>query len=343
MKQRSKVSVIISNRNDTVMLAVTVRSALEALKAIDAPGNVIIADNSDQHIYDLLDSFIPIKYSMEGKVKILRQPFPCLFTARELAASHSDADYILCVDGHVLFGHHMIKDLVSFMDFKVNDPTVAFAHAPISWAHQHESRAKHDRDMTSNELGPWGKAYNSCRTITWKGMPWICRREWFLDKDKGLNGYGALSQHTISWGGGDMHIGVKPWLLGFKNWAVPTSPAIHIGPFPKLDTVKGDKNSTQVSTDPYRYRLWATSGNYPHSIGFLVSCYILGGESMMERNKATIVSRFGRYIDVDKWWDTAKQLGQEEKTWLDERKVMSFEELLKTAPWNAVSSKINER
>jgi hypothetical protein len=331
-----KVSVVIANRNDTVMLAVTVRSALEALKEIDDFGDIVIVDNSDEAIYKSLPSFIGARYLTEGKVKILRQPFPCLFTARELAIQSSLAEYVLCVDSHAIFGHNMVKDLVSFMDDRADDPTIAFAHAPISWAHQHEVRAKHDRDISINELGDWNKAYKETRKITWKGMPWICRREWFLDKETGLNGYGALAQHRISWGGGDMHIGVKPWLLGFSNWAVPTSPLIHIGPFPQ-DSLKGNRNIVKVSpadTTSYHYRRYSDSGNFPHGFGFLVSCYILGGESMMLRNKDIISKKFGKFIDVNKWWEKAMELGTDEKAWLDTRKVMSFEEFLSSKPWD---------
>src|SRR5574343_944727 len=130
-----KISVVISNRNDTVMLSVTVRSALEALKAIKPlTGNVVIVDNSDEHIYNSLDSFIPKRYCDSGQVKIVRQDFPCLFTAREKAAEVSTAEYILCVDSHIIFGHNMIKDIVSFMELKSTDESLAFAHAPISWA-----------------------------------------------------------------------------------------------------------------------------------------------------------------------------------------------------------------
>ncbi|GAH11172.1 unnamed protein product, partial [marine sediment metagenome] len=69
------------------------------------------------------------------------------------------------------------------------------------------------------------------------------------------------------------------------------------------------------------YRLWATSGKGPHAIGFLVSCYILGGEAMMIRNKEVISKRFGHFINVEGWWDRAKQFGKDEKAWLDERKI----------------------
>jgi hypothetical protein len=160
-------------------------------------------------------------------------------------------------------------------------------------------------------------------------MPWICRRDWFLDKLLGIGGYGALADHKLSWGGGDMHIGVKPWLLGYKNWAVPTSSGIHIGPFPKVDITEDDK-----WTKDNKYRLYGKSGEGPHTIGFLVSCYVLGGVSMMERNAKAITERFGRYLNVQDWWDRAIEYGREEKSWLDSRKIMGFNKLLEVQPWN---------
>jgi len=330
---KPKVSIIISNRNDTAMLAVTIRSCIEELKPLgEGNGEIVICDNSDVEIYKRLSSIIPAKYIEDGLIRVYRQNFPCLFTARETAIKHAKAPYIICVDSHMIIGRDMILDLVNFMDSKEDDKILGFAHAPINWAHQHSSRSRHDRDMSVNELGDWGTAYDHPRTITWKGMPWICRRDWFLDKEKGLGGYGALSDHRLSWGGGDMHIGIKPWLLGFKNWAVPTSPAIHIGPFPKSD-VNG-KNPNIVTVGQDKYRLWSRSGEGPHAIGFLVSCYILGGKAMMLRNRKAITERFGRFINVYKWWTEAIQYGKKEKLWLDKHKVMTFEELLKTQPWN---------
>ena len=328
-----RVSIIISNRNDVPMLVVTVRSCIEELRPLGPEaGEIVICDNSDPGVYEKLGSALPAGYVREGLLKVHQQAFPCLFTARETAIEHAKGEYVLCVDSHVIIGRDMILDLVNFMDSKKDDKTLGFIHAPVNWAHQHESAAKHDRDMSECELGNWGTVHKSPRTITWKGMPWICRREWFLNKEWGLGGYGALADHKLSWGGGDMHIGIKPWLLGFKNWAVPTNPAIHIGPFPKIDNDGKNRNIVTVGQD--KYRLWSKSGNGPHTIGFLVSCFILGGEPMMERNKDAITRKFGRYLDVKKWWNKAKEYGREEKQWLNNRKVMTFEQLLETKPWN---------
>ena len=329
------LSVIISNRNDTAMLSVTVNSCIEELRPLGLKNcEITICDNSDEEVYKSLNSCLPIGYVKDGLMKIYRQDFPCLFTARETAALRSSGKYICCIDSHMIIGRGMFRDLVKFMERNEDDKTLGFAHASVNWAHHHSRSAVHDRDMSKNELGDWNRKYSHTRTITWKGMPWICKREWFLDKDKGLNAYGALSQHKISWGGGDMHIGIKPWLLGFKNWAVPCNSAIHIGPFPKIN-LKGDsKVDASGEANGYKYRLYSASGSYPHAFGFLVSCYVLGGEKMMNRNKRAISNRFGKYINVDKWWHKAMELGQDEKAWLDERKIMSFEQLLERQPWN---------
>ena len=64
-----------------------------------------------------------------------------------------------------------------------------------------------------------------------------------------------------------------------------------------------------------------------------MSCYVLGGESMMERNAPTLRKRFK--LDVDGLWEKAKSLAENEKKWLEERRVMTFLEWVKEEPWNA--------
>lgn len=125
-----------------------------------------------------------------------------------------------------------------------------------------------------------------------------------------------------------MHIGIKPWLLGYENWAVPCAPAIHIGPFPK------------AANSSHKYRLYGQSGEHPASFGFLVACYAIGGDAMLERNKEVVWNhkgfgwprngreRFEKYLGI------AKKLGERERQWMAERQTITFEELLKQQPWN---------
>jgi len=313
-----KLSVIISNRNDVSMLAVTVRSCLEALKAVAGGGEVVIVDNSDDKFYKMVKRVIPEGYIKDGKIQLIRQEFPCLFTARETGAIAAKGQYIACVDSHMLIGYNMFKDMVDFMNRHRDDPKLGFGHAPINWAYQHERSAKHDRNVAECELGNWNKKYDEERKITWKGMPWVCRKNWFLGA---LGGYGALAKGKVSWGGGDILIGTKPWLLGFENWAIPTNPGIHIGPFPDVDGKDGSK-----------YRVYSKSGEHPTLTGYLVALYVLGGLEAIKRNTSAMEKNWP-WFSVTKYVGMAKTIGKSERKWLIKNQVMSFEEYLKDKPW----------
>lgn len=312
-----KVSVVIANRNDSIMLAITVRSALEELKIVDS-GEVVVVDNSDDNIYKVLGGILATGYINEGKLRLIRQEFPCLFTARQTAIEEARGEYVLCLDSHMIVGRDMIRDLVDFIDTHKHDADTGFAHAPINWLHQHETRSRHEMDLTQSAYGIWGQGYDHERPISWKGAPWICRRDWFLNE---LNGYGALARHRLAWGGGDFHIGCKTWLLGFKNWAVPCSPGIHIGPL------------AGKAKRRYRYRVYNESGEYTAGIGIMTSAYILGGEKLMLSLKERVDRPFIIQPD-DPLWAKAIELGKDEKAWLDERKIMTVDEMLQNQPWN---------
>ena len=144
-----KLSVIISNRNDTSMLAVTIRSCIEELRPLGLENcEIVIADNSDKAYHKLLGSIIPAGYVRDRLIKFYTQDFPCLFTARELAAEKATGEYIVCLDSHMMVGRDMFLDLYNFMEGRKDDETLGFAHAPINWAHQHERVSRHDRDMS---------------------------------------------------------------------------------------------------------------------------------------------------------------------------------------------------
>lgn len=328
-------SVIIANRNDFIALCVTVRSALEELKGIGGDGEVIIVDSSDQDIWEAISkgSMVSNRYVKEGKLQIHRQNFHCLFTARETAIRKAKGRYIVCVDSHVLLGHNMIRDLVEFMERK-NDPKIAFAHAPLCWAHHHPSSMRHDRNMDLESIGQggsfaWGKAYNHERKISWKGMPWIIRRSMFFDA---INGYGALAQHKLSWPG-DPHLGIKPWLLGYENWAVPCSPGIHLGPFP------------EKIRKLHKYRVYSgKTGTHDNVISSMLSTYILGGEEavrkygwiilrcMLGDPKGSLKGRYERRIKES--LPLIQDLAKDEIEWMRDHDAVTLQDILIDKPWD---------
>ncbi len=328
-------SVIIANRNDFISLCVTIRSALEELKPIGG-GEVIVVDSSDPDIYKALSegSMVSKVYMDKGELRVFRQDWQCLFTAREKAIREAKGKYVICLDSHMLVGHNLIRDLVEFMERRDSDPKIAFAHAPLNWAHHHESRKRHDRHMNLDEIASkkhaaWGVYHRHERRISWKGMPWICRRSTFFDK---LNGYGALSQHRLSWPG-DPHLGIKPWLLGYENWAVPCSPGIHLGPFPAK------------AMKMHKYRVYTgKTGTHDGHISSMVSSYILGGEEFLRKYgwvmyrsmagdpKEVLKAKFD--MKIRKHLDLVKELAKDELEWMESYRTMSMDELLTRKPWN---------
>jgi glycosyltransferase involved in cell wall biosynthesis len=312
-----RVSVIIANRNDVAILGVTLRSAIEELSAVPGGGEVVICDNSDAEHRPAVESIIPRRY-LGREVRIYYQDYACLFTAREQAARQARGKYIFCVDAHMIFGRDSIVRAVEFMDRRAGQP-VGFGSIPINWLCQHEGAARHDMRHLH---GTWGHLYEHERRISWKGIPWICNRDWFLDS---LGAYGCLSANKMSWGGGDVYLGLKTWLLGFENWAIPSRPVIHIGPLPP------------AARQFYKYRTYQGSGQYFATLGFLVAFYALGVEpAFFERPEISsfLEQRVGK--NFREHLPLACELAAADHQKIAGAAVMSYAELAKTRPWDAI-------
>lgn len=311
-----RVSVIISNRNDVEMLGVTVRSAIEELSVVPGGGEVVVVDNSDTEIYETLPAILPAGYrrGKVPKIRYFRQDYPCLFTARQEAAQQAKGEYIFCVDAHCIIGHNVIIDLVHFLN-RNRSRKIGFAHAPVNWLCQWEGAARHDMKEI---FGTWGKLYNYERKMSWKGMPWMCSRDWFLNK---LNGYGALAENILAWGGGDMFLGLKTWILGYENWAVPTRPVIHIGPLPT------------VARKFWKYRKYKVSGGGLPGMGYLVALFTMGGDKLVYDQRFVNFISDRHSIKVDEVAKEAKAMAENERKFIDKNKAMTFDEMWQNKPW----------
>lgn len=314
-----KLSVIISSRNELVMLNITLNSILESFKALDYNCEVVLCDNSDPEYYKLLPSVIPTTWIKRGLVKVLRQEKPCFTSARMTAAKEAKGEYIFCVDSHVLFGLRTLVDSVAFMDRRKGDELLAFGHPPIRWAHQGDPAIKHSVKVSPEGLpnGGWGIGYRTEAPMFWKFMPWICRREWYLNV---LKGYGTHSDKMLSWGGAEMIQQMKALMMGYTNYAIITDPVIHIGPYtPEI-----------VKLGNYKYRTYTANGNQPHGFGVILGFYILGGDDLGYKHakiaEKQILNRHS--IKVDDFWPKAVEMGKPEREWLAQRTKISYSDVL---------------
>jgi len=320
-----KLSIIIANRNDLVVFNITLNSAIEALRSIDFDGEVIVCDNSDKQFWELMPIMCPVGFTRKYNIRIIRQEQPSFTAARMAAAKEAKGEYLFCVDSHVLFGLNTLRDAINFMDRNKDNKMLGFGHVPLRWAHQGPAAIKHSLGISDlgTPWGQWDKVYTEESKMFWKFMPWICRKNWYLNT---LKGYGTHSDYFMSWGGAEMLQQVKSLMLGYENWAIPTDPIVHIGPYtPEV-----------VKTGQYKYRTYSKNGNYPHGFGVLVAFYVLGGEEGYKHAKLSeerITNR--HHIKVDERWPEVVKVGQKEHDWLQANKKYGYLELLETKPWTS--------
>lgn len=321
-KKRMKLSVVIPNRNDTVMLGITVRSCLEELKAIGNDGEIVIVDNSDEDIWKIIKTVnvspFSLGYVEEGRIQLFHQPFPSLYSARQTGIEKARGEYVYNMDSHTVVGHNHFLDILNFMEANKG---IGFGFTPIGWVSQHERWSRHDLRTDEGTLfGNWGRLYDTPSRICWNFCSRICNREWFLNTH---GGYDFFAKKRISWGGGEFYIPVKGLLLGYENWAIPTSPQYHIGPF-----------SAEIQRRTgYKYRQYDGTGQGKLGIGILAAYYALAGEDGKEElaKFPQVYTQYGLNLNGD--WEYAKSLAKEAREDIEKRQVISFKELMEKRPW----------
>lgn len=319
-----KLSVVIPNRNDTVMLSVTVKSALECLKSIDNDGEIIVVDNSDEPLWNLIKTVnkspLALHDVREGRVKLIRQDFPGLYSAVQKGTEIAEGEYWYRADSHTLFGHNHFKDLVEFMD-SGTDNKVGCGFSPLGWIRQHERFARHDIRFDRDRIfDNWGRQYYEPTKICWNFGSRICSLDWW----KTIGGYGFFADKQIGWGGGEFYVAIKSWLMGRENWAIPTSPQYHIGPF----------SDEILRLTTYRYHQYGKSGTTSTGMGILCAFYALGGDAAKEellKSQASIRKNYA--IEIEERWPEAKEIAHDAYEQLKQVQAMSFEQFLKDKPW----------
>jgi hypothetical protein len=186
---------------------------------------------------------------------------------------------------------------------------IGFVHAPLMYVNQNENAKRHEFQTR--------RYFSEPHRVGIKGMPWICSKEFW----KSVGGYGSLADNKMSWGGGDVYLGLKPWVLGYENWAIPCRPGFHIGPYTKLDRKY------------YKYRMWGKSGETPCWYGLLATAYVLGEDSV--KNPVTQLREYHTkaFYDDPNHWNSIVKMCHDERIWIEDNKKVSIKDVLNNKPW----------
>lgn len=305
------VTVAVAARNETSMLVMTVLSALEAFKAAGIEGEVFVVDNSDPRYWEAVRVLLAGAVK-GGNVRVVHEPRVSLALAIDRAHREAAGEYLLYVDAHSLLGARVIEPL---LDAAIGHPERAFIYGPLQWAHMSAACRKTHFRLNRTRLGGWAPLATTVRKVPWKGMPYLIRRETY----EAIGGLGCCAEHALGWGV-LRYLGMKPWLLGYENWAVPEGTVYHFGEWPA--SVR----------DLVKYRTYGTSGEGPCGIAYAVTAYVMGGEEFLrEEYEPAHLGRFSR--SVEEAVAEAKRIGGREREWILAHQTISLQDLLANPPW----------
>ena len=311
------VSIVMASRNEIPMLAMSVLSAVEALKADGLDGEVVVVDNSDPEFHEAVKACLQgqTKYK---KLRIIHQESPSIAMATDTAHREATGDLLFYMDAHCLIGAGTLGHMVNFFQRHENEP-IGFLHAPIQWAHLSDTTRQTHFCVERTQLGEFSgsKAVTQERKVTWKGMPHMIRRSVFLD----MNGLGCCAEHKLS-RGIMRYFGMKPWLYGYENWAIPDGVVYHFGEWPE----KARKFTS--------YRTYSNSGCETAGTAMGVAAYVYGGENFFRQEWD--VGGISKYLhDYDKALANVKRIGGAEREWMLANQKVSLEELFANKPWDS--------
>jgi len=328
---KPKVSIVLATRNETAMLCVTVLSAVEALKESGIDGEIVVVENSDEEVY--LAAMACLAGQIKEKtVRVIRHSEPSISAALQKAHNEALGEYIFYTDAHTLIGSGTLTHLLDFFA-RHNSERIGFVYAPIQWAHCSKAtrRTHFYTHPTDAPLGQWSGAsvVKKEQKVSWKGMPYMVQKKVWDE----IGGFGCCAEHNLGWGVLP-YIGIKTWICGYENWAIPGGVVYHFGEWP------------EIVAKHAKYRTYQNSGAHP-GLGRAVALYVFGDEEMIrqqfDKNKS-----FGRFFkSADEAISQAKIVGEVERQDMLTKQLPRLRDILNNPPWervvfNTISNKYRE-
>jgi glycosyltransferase involved in cell wall biosynthesis len=309
------ISIVISARQEFPQIALTIQSLMHDM---DATGiekyEIILVDNGSEDETSRFFAWKAIekgrywKYQYsprglvyEGILRIIFDPVMSNVGARNRGVSWSKYENIIFADAHIT-----VKIGTIFSTIKTLNTYGGIIHCPVSWAGS-STKNPSPGYQYSYKVGEkiWGTWNRACPTA---GKPFyipITGHCWLAVKKKEFQekrGY-PLAQRV--YGGGEPYLDTKWWMTGSTSMCDPGGLVYHLS---------AGRNYSWNSSDLI------------HNM-FLVS-YILGGKKWADRILITYLNKFGDNETIKRLYEQALAEGEDDKKWLDEHKVIEFEELL---------------
>lgn len=309
------ISVIIGARNEYPQIVMTVCNLMEDMHSSGIEKwEIIIQDNGSTDETSRFFGWKPIekgyrwKYEpsprgliAEDRLRIFYDPVLSNVGTRNKGVLNARYENIIFADAHIIVRPGTIKSIVSTLnDFG------GIIHAAVSWmgasSDNPQPGYQYSYKVGEKIWGTWNKA-QVAQTPFYIPLCGHCflavKKKEFIEK----RGY-PYAQRV--YGGGEPYLDTKWWMTGSTSVCDPNALVYHLS---------------------------AGRGYSWHNIdlihNMLLVSYILGGEEWIDRIYITYLNKPGTSHELlTQLYNEAKAEGEEDKKWLDENKIMTFEELL---------------
>ena len=313
-----KLSIVISARSEFPAIIFTVHSILNDLETFLTPKDfeIIIVNNcSDDRdpIHTALKGtteFLSARGAYHnGIIKILYDPIAGNVSARNKGAAIAKGDYLFFSDAHMSYSFGFFKRMIETID-----ETDGIVHATYSWmgAYPHAREGTQYSWKLGEEFkGTWN-SYIAGNGKNWFYIPGCghcilgMKRQQFLD----FKGY---PDWLRCYGGGEMFLDSKWWMFGKPVVCEPRAHCYH------LSAGRG-----------YSY----VHDDYIHNV--FHSSLVLGADMWAERTKLNYL-RKNRPEVIERLWKEAEQEAQEQRKFIEEKRVMTFNDMIKDQPWDKLN------
>lgn len=310
------ISIVISAREEERTLPLTINALMEDMYTSEiTKWEVIVVDNGSLDETSKFFSwrrtdhgdpptlmYSPRGLVNEGRLRLFFDPVPSNVNARNKGVYWARYDNIIFSDAHMGIRPGSILSLIKSLD-----KYGGIIHAAVSWmgASCDNPQAGYQYSYKVGEKGPYGN-WNKIKVADTPFYIPLCGHCFLAVKKKEFQEKLGYPTAQRVYGGGEPYLDTVYWMTGSTSMCDPNCLVFHLS-----------------AGRSYSYH----SDDLIHNM-FLVS-YILGGQKWIDRTMITYLNKFGENPIIRRLYDEAIEGGEEQKKWLDENKIMTFEELLR--------------
>lgn len=309
------ISIVISARNEERTLPMTIGHLFEEMHTTGiTKSEIIVVDNGSTDETSRFFSWKAIEkgshwkyvYSPrgmvnEGKLRLIFDPVLSNVGARNKGVNFAKYENIIFADAHIITRVGTIRSTIETLN-----EFGGIVHSPVSWlgssSENPQPSYQYSWKVGEKIWGTWNRLKIADKPfyIPLSGHCWLgVKKKEFQEK----GGY-PLAQRV--YGGGEPYLPSVWWMTG--------------------STVVCDPNSLVYHLSAGRSYSWH-SNDLLHNM-FLVA-YVLGGERWADRILITYINKVGSMTPLLKLlYDEALEEGKPLKKWLDENKIITFEQML---------------